>query len=658
MPLRVFRKVAKFAIIFFVFQTISISIPLKANAANKVWSTTTPLDVYNRPDLPTQYDILRVEVGLYDNDLDLVHFWIQFKNPLLPSQFNDGRDSWAGILIDSNGDDKEDFRVSTYSYTYSKNFGQNAFAGKWDGASRCNAVSWMDLEENSPYLGFKVSQKCLGFSNKFKVMGYSDYSANDNSSFDYAPDAFATIDLGDYYNPKPKVTTPVPFSSNSIGKQLSNYSNPPENLSNLVSELRDSVVTIECIVGETGGTGTGWAASVQMPEGRTSQTYLITNYHVISDCIYRGTVDVILNNKTKVVGTLAAWDPDNDLAGIYISTKLNPMTWQGVTPLQGGWAGVLGSPKGLPGVLTTGIVSSVDTNNVWITFTAPINPGNSGGPVFDSTGRVMAIATAKARDSEGFGIGNGVPLLCEVVIRCGQGQSGWSGVSAKISNDFPRKLQSIDLSTNLTTVNSAVRKTLAISFTPTIVGDITVRTTSGLIPELKSETPLICQVNSGTVNILSTGTCTIRADQSGSADYSPAPTARIFIGIYFTKILKTQVIQTDVVQDVFLSDKEVAIRIYATSNLEVQAKSDDYNTCSIFRDRTTYNEYVIILNDVGVCGINLSQVGNSDYSPAPDKYLSFEILPAEKKTITCFKGKIKKKVTAVNPKCPVGFKRK
>ena len=34
------------------------------------------------------------------------------------------------------------------------------------------------------------------------------------------------------------------------------------------------------------------------------------------------------------------------------------------------------------------------------------------------------------------------------------------------------------------------------------------------------------------------------------------------------------------------------------------------------------------------------------------------VLATAKKTITCIKGKITKKVTAVNPKCPAGYKKK
>jgi hypothetical protein len=53
----------------------------------------------------------------------------------------------------------------------------------------------------------------------------------------------------------------------------------------------------------------------------------------------------------------------------------------------------------------------------------------------------------------------------------------------------------------------------------------------------------------------------------------------------------------------------------------------------------------------------VNQSGNAYYAPAESKYIDFEVL-ATKKTITCIKGKLVKKVTAVNPKCPAGYKKK
>ena len=437
-----------------------------ANADARVFSKMSNADTYNRPDLNPKYDIQRVDVGVYESDLDMLHFWILFAQPLTPNMFNDNQGSWAGVLIDTNNDGTDDIVINTLNSTYDSNYGQDANASYRNGSKSCTAESWMDLDNKTGWLGFKVSQKCLGLSNKFHIQGYSDYISTDSSSFDYAPDSYELVDLGDYYIPKPKITLSVPQATSDLGKALSNYSSAPENLVNLSASLRDSVATIECIVGTTGGTGTAWSAKVDIPIS-TYKSYLITNYHVVSDCVSRGTVDVILNNNTKIVGTLAAWDPDNDVAGIYVSSLVPSLRWQGEKPVQGGWVGVIGSPKGLPGVLTTGIISSVSIAESYVTFTAPINPGNSGGPVFDSTGRVIAIATAKIRDSEGFGIGNGAPLICKVVVKCSSNLGGWDSKLSEADLDAAKALAegidaanaasdaAITSATNATPVDSA-----------------------------------------------------------------------------------------------------------------------------------------------------------------------------------------------------------
>jgi hypothetical protein len=72
------------------------------------------------------------------------------------------------------------------------------------------------------------------------------------------------------------------------------------------------------------------------------------------------------------------------------------------------------------------------------TFTAAINPGNSGGPVFDSTGRVLGLATSKRLITsdliaEGFGNAQGTPLLCNTIVQCVAEKTPW-GAKSKFSS--------------------------------------------------------------------------------------------------------------------------------------------------------------------------------------------------------------------------------
>ena len=75
----------------------------------------------------------------------------------------------------------------------------------------------------------------------------------------------------------------------------------------------------------------------------------------------------------------------------------------------------VGSPLGLSGTVTSGIVSAVDREPrrgaATIQTDAPINPGNSGGPLLDGAGRVIGVNTAIASLGSGnIGIGFAVPI--------------------------------------------------------------------------------------------------------------------------------------------------------------------------------------------------------------------------------------------------------
>ena len=73
----------------------------------------------------------------------------------------------------------------------------------------------------------------------------------------------------------------------------------------------------------------------------------------------------------------------------------------------------VGSPLGLNGTVTAGMVSALDRQEM-IQTDASINPGNSGGPLVDLAGRVVgintSIATLGGRTSGNIGIGFAVPI--------------------------------------------------------------------------------------------------------------------------------------------------------------------------------------------------------------------------------------------------------
>ena len=220
-------------------------------------------------------------------------------------------------------------------------------------------------------------------------------------------------------------------------RAVSNPGSGPEDLVALSPTIQRSVVTITC----AGGQGSGWSAEISPTAAFTQagyRSYIITNHHVIEDCIGTGRVTVITPTGQNLVGNILSFDVTNDLAGVAVSSEVPALSWQGQTPAQAWWVGVMGTPRGVQGVLTTGIVSRVNESSGIVNVTAPLNPGNSGGPVFDRLGRVIAVVSAKYSNSEGFGISQGVTLLCQRVVVCNSGTSGVWSSTGLVSADAPQ----------------------------------------------------------------------------------------------------------------------------------------------------------------------------------------------------------------------------
>ena len=149
-----------------------------------------------------------------------------------------------------------------------------------------------------------------------------------------------------------------------------------------------------------------------------NQQVIVTNNHVIQGAINE-TVTFADGNSypAKVLGS----DPLADLAALSITpmpSGLASLTLVSSDTLQVGDPVVaVGSPYGLSGTLTTGVISALgrtiteqsssSSNGKTIpdiiqTSTA-INPGNSGGPLLDYAGEVVGITTAGISNSQGLG---------------------------------------------------------------------------------------------------------------------------------------------------------------------------------------------------------------------------------------------------------------
>ncbi|MFC9693692.1 S1C family serine protease [Kribbella sp. NPDC056951] len=164
-------------------------------------------------------------------------------------------------------------------------------------------------------------------------------------------------------------------------------------------------------------TGSGFAVD--------TQGHVVTNAHVVEGA---SDVSLVLSNGRQVDADVLGVDANNDLAVLQVA----PADAEGLRALTLGRSAQLhvgdpvlavGSPLGLEGTVTAGIVSAVDrqarfgdnnTRQSAIQTDAAINPGNSGGPLVNAAGQVVgvntAIATLGSSRSGNIGIGFAIPV--------------------------------------------------------------------------------------------------------------------------------------------------------------------------------------------------------------------------------------------------------
>ena len=194
------------------------------------------------------------------------------------------------------------------------------------------------------------------------------------------------------------------------------------SLSDLYNAVKDSVVTIECTIPQTYiNPFTLQRQSVnKVTQGSgfvyqyNGQYIIITNNHVVESA---GGIKVIFDDGSSYSAIAIAKDASKDLAilksedapaGIYRS-----LTFADSSTVQVGDAVVaIGSPYGLSGTMTNGIISALDRTitvdedtsiSGVMQTSAPINSGNSGGPLLTLDGKVVGITTAIVRNSDGLG---------------------------------------------------------------------------------------------------------------------------------------------------------------------------------------------------------------------------------------------------------------
>lgn len=204
----------------------------------------------------------------------------------------------------------------------------------------------------------------------------------------------------------------------SAAVELPQAAAPPAAAQGSITAAAASVLPGVVSVRAGRATGSGFAID--------QQGHVVTNAHVVEGA---SDVSLVLSNGRRVDAEIIGSDEGNDLAVLQVSTAdaegLRALTLGRSAQLRvGDPVLAVGSPLGLEGTVTAGIVSAVDrqarfgdnsTRQSAIQTDAAINPGNSGGPLVNSAGQVVGVNTAIATlgtssRSGNIGIGFAIPV--------------------------------------------------------------------------------------------------------------------------------------------------------------------------------------------------------------------------------------------------------
>ncbi|MFJ9364952.1 S1C family serine protease [Nocardia sp. NPDC101769] len=232
---------------------------------------------------------------------------------------------------------------------------------------------------------------------------------------------------------------------------------PDGSVQAVAQKVLPSVVMIRVAGARAEGEGSGVILS--------SDGLILTNNHVVSGAGQNAKMDVAFSDGSTAPATVVGADSVSDIAVIRVTGKtgLQPIDLGQSANLQVGQGMVaIGSPLGLAGTVTSGIVSSLNrpvstsgepgsqgTVIDAIQTDAAINPGNSGGALVDMSGKLIgintAIATMGTAESAGaqsgsIGLGFAIPVdtarrVADELIKNGKATYAQIGVTVRAQDD-------------------------------------------------------------------------------------------------------------------------------------------------------------------------------------------------------------------------------
>jgi S1-C subfamily serine protease len=247
----------------------------------------------------------------------------------------------------------------------------------------------------------------------------------------------------------------------SLAKTGKPANRPPGSVADIAKRVGPAVVSIAVTTSNAYSVGSGVVID--------KNGYVLTNNHVVSDAT-KGTdasIVVTFSDEATAKAEIVGHDPISDLAVIKVPTDQLTVASLGDsdTLAVGDPVIAIGSPLGLEGTVTQGIVSALgravhvfsddgssDAYLNAVQTDAAINPGNSGGALVDASGAVVGINSAgrfSITDSSGqqtpvSGIGYAIPInyardVAEQLIKSGRAQHGSLNAQGRSVTDGNRE---------------------------------------------------------------------------------------------------------------------------------------------------------------------------------------------------------------------------
>jgi putative serine protease PepD len=212
---------------------------------------------------------------------------------------------------------------------------------------------------------------------------------------------------------------------------------PPAPMSANTVEVAKRVLPATVMIQAGRGTGSGFLID--------RDGSIMTNNHVVADATDGSRIRVVFSDGRRLNAVLVGRSPSYDIAVIRVSgvASLQPVELGDSDQIQVGEPVIaVGSPLGLPGTVTQGIISArnrpvmvsegatADSPTAYINAIqtdASINPGNSGGPLVDAGGRVVGVNSAilTFAASRNIGLGFAIPInqaatIADLLIKNGK----------------------------------------------------------------------------------------------------------------------------------------------------------------------------------------------------------------------------------------------